>query len=163
MTTDYSKPLPRPTPVSQEFWEGARRHELRLQRCTGCGEHIFYPRVVCPSCLSDGLEWVTASGKGKVYSYTVVRRAMHPSFRPDVPYVYAIVELEEGPHMPTNIVGCSHDDVSVDMPVEVVFDDVTEKMTLVKFRPPLTLSPEGAEAGEPPAEERGEEEGHREE
>lgn len=163
MNSHYTKPLPRPTPVSREFWEGARRHELRLQRCSGCGEHVFYPRVLCPNCLADGLEWVTASGRGKVHSYTVVRRAMHPSFRPDVPYVYAVVALEEGPHMPTNIVGCSPEDVSIDMPVEVEFDDVTEERTLVKFKPQPTLSPEGAEAGESPAEERGEEEGDRKE
>jgi uncharacterized OB-fold protein len=163
VNSHYTKPLPRPTPVSREFWEGARRHELRLQRCSGCGEHVFYPRVLCPNCLADGLEWVTASGRGKVHSYTVVRRAMHPSFRPDVPYVYAVVALEEGPHMPTNIVGCSPEDVSIDMPVEVEFDDVTEERTLVKFKPQPTLSPEGAEAGESPAEERGEEEGDRKE
>ena len=164
MTSDYTKPLPRPTGVSQEFWEGARRHELRLQRCTGCGEHVFYPRVVCPSCLGDGLEWVTASGQGKVYSHTVVRRAMNPSFRPDVPYVYAIVELEEGPRMATNIVECSPDDVKVDMPVEVVFDDVTEKRTLVKFKPRPEASPEEADAGEPPPPEAGgEEDGDRKE
>ena len=163
MTTHYAKPLPRPTPVSKEFWEGARRHELRIQRCSSCEEHVFYPRVVCPKCLADGLEWVTASGRGKVYSYTVVRRAMHPSFRPDVPYIYAVVELEEGPHMTTNIVGCSPDEVSVDMPVEVVFDNVTEEMTLVKFKPQPVHPPEEAEAGEPPAEARGEEEGDRKE
>ncbi len=98
---------------------------------------------------------------------------MHPSFRPDVPYVYAIVELDEGPHMPTNIVECSPDDVTVDMPVEVVFDDVTQEMTLVKFKPAPIAPAEDApveetgavEAGaeKPPAEERGEEDGHREE
>lgn len=134
-TTEYAKPLPRATAVSQEFWQAARRHELRLQRCRQCDEHIFYPRVVCPKCLSDGLEWVAVSGRGKVYSFTVVRRAMHPAFRADVPYVYGIVELEEGPRLTTNIVGCRPEDVRVDMAVEVVFDDVTPEVTLVKFRP----------------------------
>ncbi len=135
MTTDYAKPLPRPTAVSQEFWNAARGHELRLQRCRGCGQYIFYPRVFCPACLSDSLDWVTVSGRGRVYSFTVVRRAMHPGFRPDVPYVLAIVELEEGPRLTTNVVGCAPSDVRVEMPVEVVFDDVTPEVTLVKFRP----------------------------
>jgi uncharacterized OB-fold protein len=146
MTTDYAKPLPRPTAVSREFWAAARRHELRVQRCRACGQHIFYPRVFCPACLSDGLEWVNVSGRGRVYSFTVVRRAMHPAFRPDVPYVLAIVELEEGPRLTTNIVGCDPLDVRVDMPVEVVFDDVTPEVTLVKFRP-SRLRREEKEAG----------------
>jgi hypothetical protein len=89
---------------------------------------------------------------------------MNPSFRPDVPYVYAIVELEEGPRMATNIVECSPDDVKVDMPVEVVFDDVTEQRTLVKFKPRPEASPEEADAGEPPPPEAGgEEDGDRKE
>lgn len=147
MTTEYAKPLPRPTAVSQEFWAAARRHELRLQRCRSCGAHIFYPRAFCPACLSDSLEWTSVSGRGKVYSFTVVRRAMHPAFRPDVPYVLAIVELEEGPRLTTNIVGCDPSDVRVDMPVDVVFDDVTPEVTLVKFQP-SHLSGEGREAGD---------------
>lgn len=141
MTSEYRKPLPRPTPISAGYWRGAKAHQLRLQRCRDCGQHIFYPRSLCPYCLSHHLEWVTASGKGKVYSYTVVRRAAHPAFQEDVPYVLAIVELEEGPRMTTNIVGCDPQEVRVEMAVEAVFDDVTAEVTLVKFKPLGTPSP----------------------
>ncbi|MBI1885228.1 MAG: Zn-ribbon domain-containing OB-fold protein [Chloroflexi bacterium] len=132
---EYGKPLPQPTDVSQPFWEGARAGELRIQRCRDCRQHVFYPRSMCPLCLSERLEWVTASGRGKVYSYTVIRRAMHPGFQADLPYVLAIVELEEGPRLTTNIMAAEPEDVSIDMAVEAVFEDVTPEVTLVKFRP----------------------------
>jgi len=140
VTNEYRKPLPRPTPISQEYWRGAKAHQLRLQRCRQCGRHVFYPRSFCPLCLSDNLEWVTASGKGKVYSYTVVRRAVHPAFQEEVPYVLAIVELEEGPRLTTNIVGCPPEEMRVEMAVEAVYDDVTPEITLVKFKPVKTPS-----------------------
>lgn len=133
----YRKPLPEPSESTRPFWEGTRAHELRLQRCRDCRKHIFYPRLVCPFCLSDNLDWVIASGKGKVYSYTVVRRAMHPAFREDVPYVLAIVQLEEGPRITTNIVGVPPQEVRVDMPVRAAYDDVTPDLTLLKFEPLL--------------------------
>ncbi len=133
----YRKPLPEPNETTLPFWEGTRAHQLRLQRCRDCRKHIFYPRLVCPFCLSDNLDWVTASGKGKVYSYTVVRRAMHPAFREDVPYVLAIVELEEGPRLTTNIIGVVPEEVRVDMPVRAAYDDVTTDLSLLKFGPLL--------------------------
>ena len=134
---EYGKPLPQPSETTRPFWEGTRAHELRLQRCRDCGKHIFYPRAVCPFCLSERLDWVTASGEGKVYSYTVVRRAAHPGFRDDVPYVLAIVELHEGPRLTTNIVGVPPEGVRVDMPVCAAYDDVTPEVTLLKFEPLL--------------------------
>lgn len=136
-TEEYRKPLPQPGETSRPFWAGTQAHELRLQRCRDCGKHIFYPRPICPFCLSEHLEWVTASGKGKVYSYTVVRRALHPAFKDDVPYVLAIVELDEGPRLTTNIVGARPEDVRVDMPVRATYDDVTPDVTLLKFEPLL--------------------------
>jgi uncharacterized OB-fold protein len=135
--TGYRKPLPEPNETTRPFWEGVRAHQLRLQRCRDCHKRVFYPRVVCPFCLSEHLEWFTASGKGKVYSYTVVRRAMHPAFRVDVPYVLAIVELDEGPRLTTNIVGVVPEEVRVDMPVRAAYDDVTPDLTLLKFEPLL--------------------------
>lgn len=132
---DYKKPLPRPTAVSKPFWEAAKRHELQIQRCGSCGAHIFYPREVCAECLSSDLSWVTVSGKGTVYSYTIAQAPTHPAFAEDVPYVVAIVELAEGPHITTNITGCPPDAVRVGMPVVATFDDVTPDITLVKFRP----------------------------
>jgi uncharacterized OB-fold protein len=131
----YAKPLPVPSRVTEPFWEGLRQGELRLQRCADCGKHIFYPRSVCKHCLSQGLEWVIVSGRGRLYSYTVVRRAMNPAFQSDVPYVYAIVELEEGPRVTTNVVNCALDALWVDMPLKAVYDSVTPEVTLLKFEP----------------------------
>jgi len=131
--SEYYKPLPKPSPTSRPFWEAARRHELTLQRCGACHAFIYYPRDRCPKCFSDQLAWERVSGRGKVYSFTVVRRASSRAFS-DAPYVLAIVELAEGPRMTTNIVA-PPEDVRVEMSVEVFFDDVTPDHTLVKFKP----------------------------
>ena len=131
--SDYIKPLPKPSPTSRPYWEAARRHELQLQHCGACGGYIYYPRPRCPNCLSDNLKWERVSGRGKVYSYTVVRRASSRMFA-DAPYVLAIVELAEGPRMTTNVVA-PPEQVRVEMPVQVFFDDVTPATTLVKFKP----------------------------
>ncbi len=131
--SEYLKPLPKPTPTSQPFWEAARRHELMLQRCGSCGNFVYYPRDRCPQCFSDNLRWERCSGRGKVYSYTVVRRASSRSFA-DAPYVLAIVELDEGVRMTTNI-AAPPENVQVGMPVIAFFDDVTPQHTLVKFKP----------------------------
>jgi len=130
--SEYLKPLPKPSPTSRPFWEAARRHELKLQRCAACQKFIYYPRTRCPYCFGDQLEWQQVSGRGKVYSYTIVRRASHRAFTD--PYVLAIVELEEGPRMTTNIVA-PPESVRVDQKVVVHFDDVTPDNTLVKFKP----------------------------
>ena len=133
--TTYNKPLPIPLPLTEEFWNAAKRHELVVQRCKQCGILIFYPRDACPSCLSQDLEWNQVSGKGRVYSYTVVRSPAHPGFKDDAPYIYGVVQIDEGPRMITNIVDCKIEDCHVDMPVTVVFDDVTPEITLIKFKP----------------------------
>jgi uncharacterized OB-fold protein len=132
---EYRKPLPGPSEVSRPFWDGLRDGELRIQRCEECERHVFYPRTVCPNCLSDRLEWVKVSGRGTLYSYTVVRRAMNPAFQEDVPYVYAIVELEEGPRVTTNVVNCALEALRVDMPVKALYDNVTPETALLKFEP----------------------------
>src|SRR5712692_178097 len=130
------KPLPVPTPETAPFWEGLRRHELRIQRCLDCNRPYFYPRPFCPRCFSWNVEWFVASGKATLHSYEVVHRAA-PAFRSDVPYVLAVAELEEGPRMLTNIVGVEPDPASlpIDMPLEIVYDDVSDEITLPKFRP----------------------------
>ena len=137
--TTYDKPLPEPNPVTEEFWKAAKRHELLVQHCRSCNQHIFYPREVCPGCLSSDLGWMKVSGRGRVYSYAVVRQAAHRGFRADVPYILAIIELDEGPRLTSNLVDCEIEDVRVDMPVTVVFDDVTSHVSLVKFRPVGTI------------------------
>ena len=133
--TAYAKPLPHPTPLTQPFWDAAKAHRLALQRCASCSQYIYYPRAVCPHCGGGELEWKDVSGQGTVYSYTIARRPTARPFAPDVPYVIAIVELAEGPHMTTNVVECSPDEVRVGMAVEVAFEDVTDEVTLVKFKP----------------------------
>ena len=135
---DYPKPLPRPEipEITQAFWDGAKRHELLIPRCPSCNRYFWYPREACPRCLQPGWEWTPVSGKARLHTFTIVRQPAHPSFNLDVPYVYAIVQLDEGVRMISNVVGCAiPEDVRVDMPLEAVFDDVTEEWTLVKFRP----------------------------
>jgi uncharacterized OB-fold protein len=131
--SEYIKPLPKPSPTSRPYWEAARRHELQLQHCAGCGSYIYYPRPRCPNCMSDSLKWERVSGRGKLYSYTIVRRASTRSFA-DAPYVLAIVELDEGPRMTTNMIA-PPEQLKIGMPVAVFFDDVTPEQTLVKFKP----------------------------
>ena len=147
MTSDYGKPVPRPLgpEVTRPFWEGARERRLVMPRCTACGHMFFYPRSECPECMADGIEWVQVSGSGTVYSFTIVRQPADPAFRDDVPYPYAIVELDEGPRMVTTIVGCDPEEVRIGMRVTTVFDDVTPEWTLVKFRPegPMTAVRQG--------------------
>jgi uncharacterized OB-fold protein len=137
-TTEYKKPLPQPSHESQPFWDAAREHRLTYQRCSACGTRVFYPRDVCtgPMCFGVGtLEWVEASGKGWVYSFTISYQPAHPAFADDVPYVLAIIELDEGIRMNSNVVGIAPEDVKIGMRVEVVWDDVTPEFTLPKFQP----------------------------
>ena len=131
----YRKPLPRIDEESRGFWEALARHELYFQRCRSCGTKRLYPRAVCPVCLSSHTECVPACGRGTVYTFTVTHQNQSPGFREELPYVLAIVELEEGVRLMTNVVGCAPDAVRIGMPVEVVFDDATPEVTLAKFRP----------------------------
>lgn len=131
----YQKPLPIVNEESRPFWEACKRHELVLQKCKDCGEIRFYPRALCGNCLSTSTEWIRASGKGTVYSFTVTYQNRGAGFRDELPYVLAYVELEEGIRMLTNIVGCDPESVYIGMPVMVTFDEVTEAITLPKFTP----------------------------
>lgn len=133
--TDYKKPLPRPTPVSAPFWQAAKEHRLVVQRCPHCSNLQHYPRPFCLRCAAEDLTWQECSGRGRVYAFTVVRQAASPAFADDVPYVLAVVELAEGPHMTANLVGCAPDDVRVGMSVMAVYEDATPEITLIKFRP----------------------------
>jgi uncharacterized OB-fold protein len=130
------KPLPVPTPETQPYWDGLKAHELRIQRCLDCGQAYFYPRPFCPHCFSDKVEWFKASGKAKLHTYEVIHRAP-PAFAADAPYVLAVVELEEGPRMLTNIVGGGTEPagLKIDMPLQIRFDDVSSDITLPKFGP----------------------------
>lgn len=122
-----------PPEEAQPFLDAARERRLVVQRCTTCGEHQFYPRKVCIHCGGDGIEWVEASGRGSVHTYTIIHRGL-PGWREGGPYVAAIVDLEEGVRMTTNVIDCAPDDVEVGMPVEVTFVD-EGAYVLPRFRP----------------------------
>ncbi len=129
------KPVPPIHPWTEPFWQGARESKLMIQRCARCGRAIFYPRLACPFCLSEGLNWVEASGKGTVYTFSVVKNNAPSAFLNDMPFVIAVVKLEEGVQMMTNIVGCDPAQLRCDMPVTVVFEKLNDEITLPKFRP----------------------------
>ena len=128
--------LPEPTPETREFWEGAQRGELRIQRCRSCGKAYFYPRPFCPHCSSRDVEWFTASGKAKLYSYVINHRAP-PHFQDWAPYVIAVVELEEGPRMMTNIIGVepAPEHLPIDLPLQVTWQRENDTITLPLFEP----------------------------
>ncbi len=131
----YAKPLPHLDEENRPWWEALKRHELYLQKCRDCGALRYYPRAQCPECLSPRTEWVRASGRGKVYTFTVTWQNQAAGFRESIPYVMAYVQLDEGPKMLTNIIDCGPEQVKIGMPVEVVYEDVTAEVTLAKFRP----------------------------
>ena len=131
-----ARPIPPSSPLTAPYWEAARRGELAIQRCDGCGAHVFPPRAHCPDCGEAGLEWVAASGRGTVYSHTVAHRAPHPVFADQLPLVVAIVELEEGPRMVTNVVDCDPAELAVGMAVEARFEPIDDTdMVLPVFTP----------------------------
>ncbi|MEL0081875.1 MAG: Zn-ribbon domain-containing OB-fold protein [Gammaproteobacteria bacterium] len=133
--SNFPPPVPAITDVSRPFWQAAREHRLEIQRCDDCGEWIFYPRQVCSECLSSALSWRQVSGLGSVYSYTILHVPPHPGLADELPLIVAVVKLDEGPQLTTNIVDCPPQNLTVDMPVSACFDDVDDNTTLVKFRP----------------------------
>ena len=134
MTLGYPRPVP--SRESEQFWAGSLVGELRLQHCDACGHNQLYPRSVCTNC-SRGSEllWRRADGLGTVYAVTVIRRAPNPSLAEDVPYAVALVELDEGPRLMANVVGCSPDSVGIGMRVQVDFDDEADGVRVPRFRP----------------------------
>ena len=130
------RPLPTPTPETQHFWDGTREGELRLQRCDECAQVYFPPRPFCPGCSSRSVSVFAASGRATLHSYVINERAPR-GWDFDSPYSIAVVELEEGPRMMTNIVECPQtpEALELDMPVEVVFTPVSDEITLPLFRP----------------------------
>jgi uncharacterized OB-fold protein len=131
----YDKPLPVINEDTAPYWEYCRKHELRMQKCQQCGYIRFPASIVCPKCHSLEAAWTKLSGKGKVYSFIVYHQVYHPSYKDDIPYAVAIIQLDEGPRMESNIIGCKMEDIKIDMPVEVSFNDVTDEVTLPKFKP----------------------------
>ena len=132
--SDWARPLPAPDGVSAPYWEAASRGELLIQRCPACGHRQFYPRALCTVCGTDP-EWESASGRGVVHTFTVIRQNYARPFSDELPYVVAIVELDEGVRMMSNITDCAVDDVHVGMPVEVHFVEAAEGVGVPFFRP----------------------------
>lgn len=135
MAADYSKPLPQPDEASQPFFDGARQGKLMIMRCESCGAYRYPARDRCDVCWSTATAWVQASGRGTVYTFGVMHQLYHPGFKDELPYNVAVVELEEGPRLTTNLVGVANDAIRAGMPVAVTFDRLTEEVTLPKFRP----------------------------
>lgn len=129
------KPLPVVTDESRPFWEGCREGKLMLQYCDACQRHQFYPRLYCMHCGSKEVRWVEASGRGAIYSYTIIHQNKSPDFVNDTPYNVAIIQLDEGPRMMSNIIDIDPADLRVDLPVTVVFDAVSDTISLPLFRP----------------------------
>ena len=129
------KNLPQITPETAEYWAGCKRHELLIQRCGDCGAAQFYPRMLCTHCSGSKVQWARASGRATLASFSVVHRAVSQAYAGEVPYVVALVKLEEGPTMMSNVVSCSPGNLSIGMNLEVVFDDWPEGVTVPKFRP----------------------------
>ncbi len=138
MTRPMGRPPGRPVPGvdadTKPFWDFAKAHELRVQKCTKCGELHYPPSAFCPNCSNLDSEWVKLSGNGKVYSFVVVRRK-YPGFENKIPYVVAIVETAEKIRMLSNIVECKPEDVKIDMPVQVTWEDITPEFSLPQFKP----------------------------
>lgn len=129
------RPMPKPTPETRHFWEGCKEGELRLQKCSACAETWFPPRPFCPSCASREVDIYAASGKATLYSYVINQRP-RPGLG-DKPHSIAVVTLEEGPRMMTNIVGCPQtpEALQLDMALEVKFESLSDEIALPLFKP----------------------------
>lgn len=137
--TNLQKPLPTITSEARPFWEGAAKQQLLMQCCLDCSAYIWTPRPSCFECGSENIQWQKLSGRGEVYSFTVIRqvvgRAASQSFEKDIPYVIAWIDLDEGPRMITNVIGCPVENVTLDMKVSVIFEQQSADIWLPKFMP----------------------------
>jgi uncharacterized OB-fold protein len=131
--TESFRPRPDVDIDSAPFWAAAREGRLLLQHCEACGHTQFYPRSLCSVCWSERTTWIESAGEGTVYSFSVVHRPAHEGF--PVPYVVALVDLREGPRLPTNLVGIEPSEVTVDLPVVVDFVAIDDEISVPVFRP----------------------------
>jgi uncharacterized OB-fold protein len=128
-------PLPVPNADNQGFWSACGRHELRLQRCRRCGAWRHPPRPMCPHCRTSESDWEPVSGRGTVYTFTIVHGPTLPVFQRRTPYNVAVIQLEEGPFLVSNVVDCAAEHLRIGLPVAVMFEDVGDGISLPKFRP----------------------------
>lgn len=132
---EYKKPIPVPSAEAQPYWDGLRDRKLLMPRCDACGKYWFPPSLLCPHCNATKWAWSSTSGRGRIFSYVVYHRVYHPGFANEVPYAVAVIELDEGPRMISNVIGIAPDKLACDMRVEVVYQPITETITLPKFKP----------------------------
>jgi uncharacterized OB-fold protein len=125
--------LPNISALTRPYWDAAAAGRYLLPHCNACGAHFFRPEVACPRCFAIDWRWVEASGRGTLYSYSIVHRAPAPGF--EVPFVFAAIELDEGPCVFSNIVGCAHADIRIGMKLQVQFDAVAPGIHLPRFHP----------------------------
>jgi uncharacterized OB-fold protein len=135
MMSPYNKPIPTRTPELEPFFAATQRRQLVVQRCRECAAYRFPARPICSDCLSTGADWVPVSGKGEVFSFNVMHQVYHPGFTTEVPYAVVVIKLAEGAKMISNVVGITYDQIRIGMPVEVVFEDISDEITLPKFQP----------------------------
>jgi uncharacterized OB-fold protein len=131
---DSTLPKPISNADSQPYWQGARENKLLIRKCNACGQVHFMPRHVCPTCWSDDLQWIEASGKGTVHSYTIIRRASDPRFAHLVPYVVVLVDLQEGPRMMANVLGENALKTKIGDALTLVFEDRGDGDQLPQFQ-----------------------------
>ncbi len=127
--------LPAPDLETKPFWDGCKEGRFLIRHCNACGADHFYPRPFCPTCWSDDVAWKEASGRATLYTYSVVHVNDLPPFGERVPYVAAIVELEEGPRAMTNVEGVEHDALQIGMPLVVDYKPISDDITIAIFRP----------------------------
>jgi len=135
MTTERGWKTPRISKLGRPHWEAARRGRLSIQHCRDCGKYIHYPSSLCENCLSENLEWQEVSGRGTVESFSTVHRAFSPEFAADVPYTVALVRLEEGILLLTWLAEVAPEEAAFGMRVEVVFEEISDEISLHRFRP----------------------------
>lgn len=132
--TGISRPLPRPTPTTEPFWQGLRERRVRLQYSPSSDQWVFYPRSHAPLTLADDLEWRDVSGDGTLYTYTIARRPTSPDFAGEEPQIIAVVELDEGPRLTTTLVNVAEDEIEVGMRLSPVFEDAEGgEITLLRY------------------------------
>jgi uncharacterized OB-fold protein len=127
---------PSPTPLSEPFWDATRSQQLIVQRCDDCNATVWYPRERCTSCLGDRLRWVESTGRGEVYTFNIMHKAANPMLADMAPFVLALVDLDDGYRIATNIVGCEPAEVRCGLRVDVTWDEeLSDGRRLPLFRP----------------------------
>lgn len=131
----YDKLVPSPTPDTQPYWDGLNAGRLRLQRCGACGKIRHYPRPVCDTCYSMKIDWIDATGRGTLHSWTITHYAFHPGFKGDLPYTLLTVDLDEGVRMQSQARGIDETALRVGLPVKIAYEKVKDGLTLPVFVP----------------------------